>query len=270
MKHLFWVNALAILCVAFSSCTQHNNEIIDVEYPDGDMPLAMMMVVRFSNPDQKDNVIAGHPIKKYDGNDGQYIYQEDTVLTLCVNNMKFVMTEEMATFIEDNMPILGLSPYLYLTDDYYLVDWKWQDILPLSALTNYANVNAHHDQMDEHIKYHIFTTDTKWTELTDFSQTWDNSLYTTIAQVEEVQRIAFEKIDQLYDDVKKEDQYVCYNMSLYNSGLSLINAWTYYKNEGVRSCNPEGRYLEYLSYCDSMQNVYRARLTEMINKGQIK
>ena len=263
MKHLFWVNAFAILCVAFSCCT-HNN---DIGVGNSSLPPARMMIVKFSNPEQKEFVIAGHTIKEYDGLDGQFIYNEDSALTLCV---RYPMKQEQVAFIEKYMPILGSSPYIYLADDYYLVDWKWQDILPLSALTNYASVNAHHDQMDEHIKYHIFTTDTKWTELTDLLQTWDNSLYTTIAQVEGVQLIMFKEIDQLYDDIKKGDPYVCYNMGLYNSGLSLINAWTYYKNEGVWSCNPEGRYLEYLSYCDSMQNVYRARLTEMINKGQIK
>lgn len=253
-----------------ASCSQKNNEINDPSSTNGDMPSARMMIVKFSNPEQKDKVLAGHPIIEYDGNDGQYLYAEDSVLTLCVNNVTFRMTEDMAAFIEEYLPILGSSPYIYLADDYFLVDWKWQDILPLSALTNYANVNAHHDQMDEHIKYHIFTTDTKWTELSDFSQTWDNAQYKTIAQVDEVQCIAFEKVDKLYDDVKEGDPYVCYNMSLYNSGLSLINAWRYYSGSGTVFCNPEGRYLEYLSYCDSMQNVYRARLIHMIENNQLK
>ena len=232
---------------------------------------ASMMLVKFTAPEGKDFVIVGHPIWDYDGIEGQFLYKEDGILTLnCPENQTNMnLSYDQVYFLVEHTDIIGTSPFIPLADNYYLIDWRWQLLLPLSALTNYANKNAYHDQLYEHVKYHVFATSDQWSSLTDLTKQWTQEQAYDLP-IKEIWRVGYRKIDELYDDIKVGDPYICYNMSLYSDGLSSVNAWLYYRGDGGSLCNPEGRYLSYLAYCDSMQNVYRERLIEMINNKLIK
>lgn len=276
MKQLFFMAEFVLLGIFMISCSTNT----PVEKPDipsivnGKVtPGAYMLIIKFEYSEQKNKVIVGHPIADYDDLDGQFMYIEDGGLILNVQEEPesfYSVPSEMAQFLEEQTHLIGTSPYINLTDGYYLVDWKWQDIMPLSALTNYAFTNAHHNTLEEHIRDHIFLTDLDWSELTDLNQKWDNEQYTDPVSVEEVYRISFERVDCLFDELKEDNPYACYSMTLYNHGLSARNAWVYYVNDGASECNPKGRYLTYLTYCDSLQEVYKKHLIEMIHNGQLK
>ena len=162
--------------------------------------------------------------------------------------------------------ITGTSPYIPLTDDYFLIDWKWLQLLPLSCLTNYSNST----QLLEHIQKHIFLTGLHWKDLTDLKQKWYALQYTQPVCVSEIWRISIKLIDRTFNEEKSFDPYLCYNMSLYQDGMSVENAYLYYRGESVGTCHQTDTYKEYISYCDSLQQVYRQHLIEMINDGQLK
>ena len=274
MQRIFFIGLVALIGAFVIGCSNtapvDNQEAPDVNSEPSS--LGCMMIVKFSKPEQKSKVIVGHPIEGYDSMGGRFVYNEDGRLTFNIQEhpeSNYSIPSEVANFLEEQKHLTGTSPYIDLTDGYYLVDWKWQDIMPLSALTIYAFANAYHSTLEEHIRDHIFSTDLDWTELTDLNQKWDNAQYTDPVSVEEVYRVTFEQVDRLYNELKESDPYVCYNHSLYYGGLSIRNAWMYYYYDGSSECNPQGRYLNYFSYCDSLQEVYKEHLIEMIHNGQL-
>lgn len=236
-------------------------------------PTSKMMIVKFANSTQKDKVILGHPIKRYNGMEGKFEYIENGGLMLnCQPSLEVVgfyaLSFDMVHFEELEMDIQGTSPYIALTQDYYLVDWQWQQLLPLSALTNYAaEIGDYHHLYDHIMEHHLFTTYMDWSELSDLTKRWDNSLFIQPVQVAEIWCIRFQDIDRLYNDVKESDPYVCYNKTLYNEGLSVVNAYQYYL---YGSCVPSRTYRTYIDYCNRLQDVYKERLIEIIENGQLE
>lgn len=224
-----------------------------------------MVIVRFATADQKDKVIVQDPIDRYDGIWGQFLYKIDKRLSL---NMSYYSSKPMAEFMEEVTHITGQSPYIYLTDDFYLIDWKWQCFHPLSSIASYSSNNAYHKPMEEQIRYHSFTTDINWTDLTNLTQTWSNAQFRSHVQVNDVWSVGLQHIDAMYDEMKTD--YICYGEGLYVDGLSASIAYQYYLNDSTYFCHYPGEYLSYISYCDSLQDVYVEHLIDMIHQGIIK
>lgn len=224
-----------------------------------------MVIVRFATADQKDKVIVQDPIDRYDGIWGQFLYKIDKRLSL---NMSYCSSKPMAEFMEEVTHITGQSPYIYLTDDFYLIDWKWQCFHPLSSIASHSWNNAYHKPMEEQIRYHSFTTDINWTDLTNLTQTWSNAQFRSHVQVNDVWSVGLQHIDAMYDEMKTD--YICYGEGLYVDGLSASIAYQYYLNDSTYFCHYPGEYLSYISYCDSLQDVYVEHLIDMIHQGMIK
>lgn len=231
--------------------------------------MGQLVVVQFATPDQKDKVIVQHPIDRYDGIWGQYLYKENAGLSL---NLSYYSSMSTAEFMEQFTHITGKSPYIYLTDDFYLIDWKWQCFHPLSSIASYSTNNAYHKPMEEQIRDHSFTTDIDWMDLTDLTQTWSNAQFRSHVQVNDVWSVGLEYIDAMYDEMKTDYRYICYTGpdGIYWDGLSAGIAYQYYLNDSVYFCHYPGEYLSYIAYCDSVQDVYAEHLIDMINQGIIK
>ena len=231
-------------------------------------PAKHMIIVKFYNLRQENKVIVQHPFKRQN-----YEYYEDIGLFLNIspkqddNNGGLDM--ELVYWIEQKMHLTGTSPYIPLTNGYYLIDWKWYQLMPFCAIEA-TLPGAAYDYYANHILNHCFMTDINWCDLKDLAAGYPNSLYTQPVRGIEIVRADYITIDQLYNDLKKEenDPYLCYNKYLYCDGLSVVNAAMYYK---YGDCSNRGKtYLTYISYCDSLQSVYQQRLIDIINNGQLK
>ena len=238
-------------------------------YPD---MMASIMVVKFYNSDLKNKVIVEHPIKAYNGTIGAFEYAENK--GLCLNCLLkpyehiCSLHPDVVTWMDEEMHLSGTSPYIPLTNGYYMIDWKWQQLFPLSALTNYAFKNSIYDQMYDHITKHLFVTDIDWENLHNLNAIYDNSLYTQHIAGLEVVRVQFIEIDDYFSQIKQSDQYVCWNISLYHDGLSIKNAYLYYT---LGDCSSKNRtHQDYIRYCDSLQNVYQNHLLEIIKEDKLK
>lgn len=250
------------------------NNSQDTTYSGGDYEPtggAYMMIVKFADKGQVQNVIVGHPIKGYNGIWGYFEYIEDNGLSLNWSDNEIsndVLSREIVDFLTKETSIIGSSPYIPLYDDYYLIDWKWWQILPLSALTNVSD----NEQQAEHIKKHIFMTDIKWSDLTDLTQKWENSQFVRNVNIAEIYRVGFESLDRIYNRIQNQerDPYLCYNMSLYYYGLNIENAYLYYTYRETSKCHNENVYSGYIAYCDSVQDVYKQYLIDVIRKNQLQ
>lgn len=221
-------------------------------------PGEVMVLVKFYNPRQEEKVIVQHPIKEYDGGEGCYIYYENSGLRL--NN------SPVPSWVDTTLYILGTSPYIPLTDGYYLIDWKWQEYMPLWACSD-SYKNGYHDPYSEHIRDHIFMTDINWTDLNNLSIKLDNSKYTQRVKGVEVIRVDYYTFDQLYNDIHWDFPVSCW-MSIYCGGLSSKAISMYI--HGACDFLEGHTYQEYIHDCDSLQDVYRQRLIEVINNGQLQ
>lgn len=218
----------------------------------------VMVLAKFYNPGQEKKVIVQHPIKEYDGGEGCYIYYENSGLRL--NN------SPVPSWVDTTLRILGTTPYIPLADGFYLIDWKWQQYMPLWACSD-SYKNGYHDPYSEHIRDHVFMTDINWTDLNALSIQLDNSKYSQHVKGIELVRVYYYTIDQLYDDFHWNFPISCWE-DLYCGGLSSIAVEMYIHG----ACNSlEGHtYQKYIHDSDSLQNIYRQRLIEIINNGQLQ
>lgn len=255
--------AMSIVVFLCSSCKK--NEPIQPS------PGARMVIIKFNHPEQLNKVIVQHPIKKINGTNGYFEYDEKIGLSLnvlaepYVGKHNYSLKPSVVRWMEEEMLLTGSSPYIPLTDDYYMVDWKWHDLLPVSAFGDVL-ASAYSNPFEDHLIRHCFLTDINWADLKDLNATYDNSAQ-SLEKVE-TKRILFRAIDQLYSDIKKVDPYVCWNMSLYYNGLNVKNAYMYYLY-GACDADSGKNYRTYINYCDSLQGVYQKRLIEIINKRQL-
>lgn len=228
-------------------------------------PGKVMVLVKFYNQGQENKVIVQHPIKEWDGIEGKYVYCENSGLYF--NNITDGLHLTDISYVDSVLHLAGTSPYIPLTNGYFLIDWKWQQFMPLWACSD-SWENAYHNPYAEHICNHIFMTDVHWTDLTDITTKYETSKYTQHIKGIELVRVDYYTLDAIYNDVKENDPYVCYNYSLYCDGLSILNMGMYLK---YGDCASIGRtYLTYIAYCDSLQDVYQQRLIEIINNGKLK
>ena len=232
-------------------------------------PDAALTIVKFYNPGMTEKVIVQHPIKRYDGINGQFDYDENIGLFLNVlpegytSNNNSSLSRDLVKWADSQMDIAGTSPYVPLADDYYLIDWKWHQLMPLSAIAEDSEKNY-----AEHIHNHVFISDTEWKSLKDLTSGFEGSYNIQPIKGIEIIRVCPKELACYFHDVDR-DPYVCWNMSIYfYDGMCLDNAYMYYL---YGDCSPyERSYLTYISYCDSLQSVYQQHLTELINNGQIK
>ena len=232
-------------------------------------PCANMLIVRFANAEQVKHVIVGHPIKDYNG-DGYFEYYYDCGLSLnavkdTISNM-YVLSSRMVEFLLRNTTLADSSPFIPLVQDYYLVDWKWQQLCPLSSLTDFSLSN----QLSNHIQHHVFVTDMAWNQLDDYLQIWNDNQNIQPIDLQDFKRVPFVAIDQFFGESKdmEKDPYFRYNYCLYENGLSVPNAYLYYQY-GDSEASPNRTYLTYIAYCDSLQEVYKEHLIQLINHNQI-
>lgn len=235
-------------------------------------PYSCLTIVKFYQQGYENNVIIQHPIKKYDGIVGCYEYYTNQGLYLnilpkqCTWDNGCSMLAWKAEWADSVMNIAGTSPYIPLSKGYYLVDWKWHEILPVSALAK-AIPNAYYDNFSNHIHEHVFMTDMQWSDVADLTSEYSASCKIFPIKGIGIIRVRTAELACYFNNIDS-DPFVCWNMSIYGeNGMCYDNAYMYYK---YGDCSPAGRtHLDYIHYCDSLQSIYQKRLIELINKDKL-
>ena len=233
-------------------------------------PPSIITIVKFHNPEIKKKVIVQHPIKRY--HDG-YEYYDDTKLYLNlmlapVDGANAAIPIFVAEWADKRMHIAGTSPYIPLADGYYMVDWKWDQLMPLSSLAE-GHIDAYHDYFKEHILNHVFTTNYEWENFKNLTIGYDESMHTQHVKGIEIIRVWPLKLACMYDDIGPYwgDNFPYFGWIYYFDGMCLVDAYRYSENKSG-NWNPKNR--DYIAFCDSMQTVFQSRLIDIINKGQLK
>ena len=256
----------------FSSCqnqpetpTEQNQPGVPTdEYQPGTgvvSPGANVAIVKFSNPQQLNNVIVSHRLIDYYGIDGYFVY--DTTGSVGLNIAENIDTQytfttgEHDVYLEDFLSLPGTSPYIPLADDYYLIDWKWQQLLPISATCNAPQPDG--NDMREMADNHCFLTELPWSELETINQRWENPEELQPVQVAEIARVGYQSIDAYSERTLG-------NQELYNHGLSVVAVMTCIK---YPEFYPQDDYVSLIAKYDSIQNLYKDELIHIINKNKL-
>lgn len=272
MKKLF---LLIITVFVLSSCqrtisdpTHENNDEPDAALYDG----KMMMVVKFGDSEQVNNVILGHQIIGYFYGDSALAYIEDSGLSLNIQRPSSNPMDNLnscsigfVNFLDTLLHIRNHSPFIPLANDYYLVEWRWTELLPLSVRLDYLTK----EDVNDRISNHLFITDIPWSELDNLTQIWDNAQYTDHVDITEVWLVKYKAIDVYFKEIKTTYPFLFFNWTLYSGGLSASAIFQYYvyrDNPGLYS--PDA-YMDFIAYCDNLQNAYKLHLIDLIQSGKL-
>lgn len=257
------VLSLLTLSILLVACNPVNNP---VNNPEGQMdappgPPACLTIIKFANKSHKDYLIAGHPITGYD----PVTYDESCICF--ANNLLFSISEEETNdfleFVERELKICGESPYIDLADGYVLLDWKWYNVFQLS--TTSMSHNSLWLYLNDCIKSHTFVTNLLWSDLVDLSPisfTMEQGI--ELVEISDIKAISVKEMDRLRGQMKRPDfDFIDYASAwYYYDAMNPIQAY-YYSISNPSKLEP------YITFCDSMQNIYRDCLIEYIQKGEL-
>lgn len=235
-------------------------------------PSAIMTIVKFADQSQLDYVIVQHPLYGHCSYPDCIGYKEDTTLMLnrliCPREQIMFYTSSVdplcIELLQNELSVLGTSPYIPLADDYYLIDWKWMELMPLSSTTNLV---PHPEQYYAHIRNHCFITNTKWSELDDLYKEWDRDQVSLPIKISTIYHIGYEDVDR-YLGLYKKGKWSPYE-SIYYWGTFASNAARYFYDDGFP--NEYGASFEgYCALLDSVQNAFIQPLVEIIENNKFQ
>lgn len=199
-------------------------------------PIMSMNIVKITNPEFLDYVLCEEQSifpEQAEGNfDEHYKVYGIRSIGLCAQEL-----------------YLGESPYIELTDGYFLIDWKWGNFLyPWCKLMN-----------------------VQWEEVIDRQQIWDLQTELVSSSFSEIFDVAGftnrEVIDEYLNIVPAPD-------NRYGEGISddHLNPFFYPINslEQIKDSVARTEYLEEVQRQDSLQNVYIERIKQTIQQNALE
>ena len=146
---------------------------------------------------------------------------------------------------------LGTSPYIELVDGYYLIDWKWG---------HYHSAGANN----------LFLIDVKWTDILDVNDKWDKNTLITKNFLEVLGSISYKQIDE-YLKIEAPT----HMNKAYNTPEDYVRPWwvgLFRTISDLQQANliSYDKYKEQIKYQDSLQNVYKERMTKIITDGALE
>lgn len=228
-----------------------------------------LIVVKFENPEDAQKVLVGYNTTGYsdEGIPYNYTYNQralglylPTFETIDGDTIKMagVYGQEQSPnsdYLEKVLQICGTSPFIELVNDYYLVDWKWVNILPCCVGLDAKYCNDY-----------CFVANDTWSELTTVYTTWRKSQVSDM-RISEKYLVVIPLID-IYRCGEAIDIYFGYNQSLYHGGLHADVTWDefrYHDEAMPLTWNHE----KLVNMMDSLQNVYRETLMLAIENNDM-
>lgn len=253
---LFFLLTSTTLFIACTPIENPTNSVNGIPGPD-----ACLTIIKFANQSQEKYLIAGHPLTCYDPftcNDSCISFANNSLYSLSEKE-----TYSFIEFVEQKLKICGESPYIDLVDGYVLLDWKWYNVFQLSLIP--MNRYSLHLYLNGYIKNHTFVTNLLWSDLVDLSPiSFKIEQGIDLADISDIKAISIKKIDQLRGQRERPDMDFMDFASLwyYYDAMNPIQAYGYSKY------SPD-KLRPYITFCDSMQNIYKDCLIEYIKKGNL-
>lgn len=266
-KLFYQMTLFALIIFIGVSCEKKeiSNEKPPIEYPSEAEPMVdYELVILEMTPEMREQVMVMPLVDSLKRRDYIYVtlYYRD-VLSLCNPNSR---DSTLAEFAQNELDILGKSPYILLDSDYVVIDWKWEYFHPLGGnfhdvlyptnglghehyCTNGYYANA--DIVNE--KYYLLPT--KWNELTSFNHIWN---------LEEGVQISKPKVH--YVKVKDIEQY-----GHYQTKYGVINQRypdLYYIHYMYKNSNEW--YQSYVKDMNMLQSYYVETLNQMIKENDFE
>lgn len=249
-----WLYIIVVLL--FLSC-RYDKKTEPDPYSYTDLPEVNLAILKFPDSVYLDKVVAcqhRYSINKYVNNDSTSLFLYQTSLW-----------EELISFAHQKMALEGSSPYIPLTDGYYLIDWKWMEFYPLCS---HLTFNTYEDEflwvMKTHRAYSFFT-DKAWKDLTNIADTFDISQCSANLEGVQVMSVPFRKLDLLYNENKHNAGRI-----FYTDEYSIYWVRRQYDKYDKTESGEGSSYLALIHQYDSMQSVNQQRLIEIINNGEIE
>lgn len=214
-----------------------------------------LVLVKFREDDYKNYVCVGHRMMQKENGEDTPVKYEESLLGLAYGYYAQPLsnafpTDSIAIFAQEVMSLCGTTPYLALSDGYYLIDWKWYGIARPCGIYS------------KDVPKHCFLTTTRWEELTELGTTWSRQEVTK-NPFKEVVALHLGHLDMYRGEY--EDSY----WHVYNP--SICTAYVCANDPERRDIYPEVNrpFEEYVQYCDSMYSVYQQCLIDAIEKGDL-
>ena len=179
----------------------------------------------------------------------------------------------LSAFALTQLKIAGTSPYVMLSNDYAIIDWRWAHFQPLSGEYRnvlYSSPDIYDNKMSQseystnpyymngslaNEEYYLLSV--KWEELTDLTSVWSLDAGEPI-----------EKPEIRYVSVKEVEEYGGYQgdcealYARYNvTSCSLQSAYNLYQQD-------EKLFQSYVDDCNRLQALYVETLKQMINGNE--
>lgn len=213
MKKIYLFGIIAI-SIIFSACESGQTK------PEDHAPFDMWMnLVKFTSPEYLNYVAVE---KDYWGDEEH----------LCKIRLYGRTCEEL---------YIGSSPYIALSNDYYIIDWKWGDFI-------YPSTN--------------FLINIKWPEVEARQQIWEYpSIYLTSHFVKEWAYVYYKSIDTYLNILSaRNSDYIMPEWTVDGFGPKTLKGMTE---------SEIAEYMPKVSYQDSLQEVYAKRLSQIIQDGAL-
>lgn len=251
-----------IILLLFLSCSNNNPDIRLLE----DVPL---YIIKYKNPLYKTKIIAAHPIidptiTYFDGSLGNVNYVFDTTSYQLIYEGSDIEKQ-----FNQKRGLIGSTPYIELSNDYLLVDWRWQDYLPISSKNLYHN--------KRNIAYnsvaHFFVMNTTWEDLDSLSQIWNNSDVWNNFDVDEWRTISCQALERYMSGDESPLTYIeTYTPNNFDNTCKYVyldccfneTAFIKYKEGGA------DEYDSYANLVDSLFSEYAIAINTLISKNELK
>jgi|GEM_PF-3054714 len=224
---------------------------------------ACMVVVKFEDKSDIDKILIGNIITEYNSNAAYGEYKYDSLhlgfsYPSLDPGMGIEYKDMWCTFAEEQLSILSIKPYIELTDDYFLIDWRWKPFLQISTTAFCASPQA----VRRVAFNHSYILNSKWEQLQSIKQIWqikDTALCQRV-KIDKLHMISYEDLNAIYhfNHLKSTDYNLIYTNFFYY-GMRVPSAYEFFSKN-------DPRFTKYVSFCDSMQDVYKNILTAEIKK----
>ena len=236
MKNHFLIYIIFALILA--SCKQ-SEPMYSVHGGPCDLPETAILVLKYPQQEMLNYVMATQ-------------LKNDST-SLCLSYGDFYPAK-YASALRQAIPLEGTKPYIPLTNDYYMIDWKWYFFFPL---THYED-ESYPFELPCIIQHLICPRscflNIKWQDLEDITDTFDMSMKLADLELSELIVVPYHTLDKLYQE-EKECEYYYWNLT-----TASLAHWRDTLNETDYA---------HIHSCDSFQTVCQQRLIEVINNGQL-
>lgn len=172
MKKLFYL-CISAFVIFFSSCGDTNSPLHGDEKPE-----AQLSIIKISSDIQEQVFVS--PIV-----DSIFLDSKNYFITLYYGNGLVLCNptatdEKLMNFAQSQLKIIGTSPYIPLSNDYVIIDWRWANFHPLSGAYRRVLYSEPKASMPPGycvgqrpiVNEEYYLLPIEWKDLTDITEIW--------------------------------------------------------------------------------------------------